>query len=349
MAILYATEQGSYLAKSGNRIVVRKGNTTIHWVHAFNLKQIVIMGYVGVSPGLISFLLHEGIDTVFLSMHGKYQGRLISEAGKNIDLRRRQFAQMEKPDFRLKHAKLYVQGKLANCRTALRKWNKDLDSAAVTETIHKLRRLGQSTESAQDVNTLMGLEGAGAAAYFGCFPHLLRGDDIVFNGRNRRPPKDPVNVLLSLGYTLLANVTHTQVNVTGLDPYMGCLHSIEYGRPSLALDLMEEFRPVIVDTLVIKLINRRIIRLTDFYKPEDREPAAFPFAEDEAERPAYPIILGHEGMRKFIMAFEDRLRSHVMYLPTAKRLTYRDIMLEQVRLFIRALWSEAEYTPYPLR
>jgi len=103
-------------------------------------------------------------------------------------------------------------------------------------------------------------------------------------GRNRRPPRDPVNVLLSLGYTLLANAVHTQVNVAGLDPYAGCLHSVEYGRPSLVLDLMEEFRPVLVDGLTLSLFNKRIIRSTDFYRPEDREPAAFDFAETEPGR-----------------------------------------------------------------
>lgn len=126
------------------------------------------------------------------------------------------------------------------------------------------------------------MEGAGAAAYFGCFGHLLRAPEITFSGRNRRPPRDPVNVLLSLGYTLLANVIQTQVHLAGLDPYLGSLHGVAYGRPSLVLDLMEEFRP------------------TDFYCPREQEPAAFDFAEAEPRREEYPILLAHTGMKKFI-------------------------------------------------
>jgi CRISP-associated protein Cas1 len=195
----------------------------------------------------------------------------------------------------------------------------------------------------------MGVEGSSAAVYFGVLNHLLRVPDITFEGRNRRPPRDPVNVLLSLGYTLLANAIQTQVHVTGLDPYLGCLHSVEYGRPSLVLDLMEEFRPVLVDALVIALINRRIIRATDFYRPEEREPAAFDFAETETARADYPILLTHEGMRKFVTQFETRLNQKVLYLPREQQLTYRDILLEQVRLLVRSLGGEQQYEPFLMR
>ncbi len=349
MAVLYVTDQGALLAKEGNRLVIRKLGNAIHWVHAFRVDQVVLMGNISLTPGATAFLLQEGIDTVFLSIHGKYRGRLISQLGKNIELRRLQFGRMGEEAFRLSMARAYVKGKLDNCRVLLRRQNRGLEDEDVTRTVHRLRGFMRQVGGCDSIESVMGMEGAAAAAYFGCFGRLLRVEDVSFDGRNRRPPRDPVNVLLSLGYTLLANAVETQVNVAGLDPYMGCLHSVEYGRPSLVLDLMEEFRPVLVDSLVLSLFNRRVIRPTDFYRPEDREPAAFDFAESEPVREDYPILLGHEGMRKFIRAFEQRLAARTLYGNTGRRLTYREILLEQVRMLVRALGEETGYVSFSFR
>lgn len=349
MAILYVTEQGAALTKRGSRLVVEKAGRPIRWVHAFKVDQVVLMGSVAVSPGAMAFLLEQGIDTVFLSIYGRYRGRLISQFGKNIELRRLQFQRLEDPVFRLSTARNYVRGKILNCRVLLRRYNQDMQHQAVTDAVHRLRRLTREVDSCETIERLMGIEGAGAAAYFGCFKHLIRVPDVGFDGRNRRPPRDPVNVLLSLGYTLLSNTIQTRVNIAGLDPYAGCLHATEYGRPSLVLDLMEEFRPILVDALVLTLINKHVIRASDFYRPEDREPAAFDFAEKETPREEYPILLTHEGMRKFIMHYENRLNQSVLYLPRAQRMSYRDICLEQVRLWARSLRGEAIYIPFMTR
>ena len=349
MAILYITEQGASLTKQGNRLVVEKMRKTIQWVHAFKVEQVVLMGSVSLSPAVIPFLLQEGIDTVFLSFYGKYRGRLVSQFAKNIDLRRLQFRKMEDPNFCLELARNYVKGKLYNSRVLLRRHNQEIQKKEITAVLHRLRTLARQVDSGEKVDTVMGIEGAGAAAYFGCFGKLIRAEGITFDGRNRRPPKDPVNVLLSLGYTLLANAVQTQVQVAGLVPYLGCLHSPEYGRPSLVLDLMEEFRPVLVDALVLYLVNRRIIRNTDFYRPEEREPAAFDFAEEEPLRENYPILLVHTGMKKFVAQFENRLNQRVLYLPKQQRLTYREIFLEQVRLLVRHLKGEEKYVAFAMR
>jgi CRISPR-associated protein Cas1 len=349
MAILYVTDQGAALAKRGNRLVVEKQGRTVQWVHAFRVEQVILLGNIQVSPGAVAFLLAQGIDTVFLSYYGKYRGRLVAHLGKNIELRRRQFARLADPEVCLGLARAYVAGKIYNCRVLLRRQNQELRSAAVTAALHQLRRLGAQAREAGSRESLMGVEGSAAAAYFGCFPHLLRVADMTFPGRSRRPPKDPVNVLLSLGYTLLANAVQTQVQVAGLDPYLGSLHAPEYGRPSLVLDLMEEFRPVLVDAVALHLVNRRIIRATDFFRPQDREPPAFDFAETEPVREGYPILLGHEGLKKFVTQFERRLAQRVFYLPQGERLTYREVVLAQVRRFIRALEDDAPYEPYRLR
>jgi CRISPR-associated protein Cas1 len=337
------------LTKQGQRLVVEKQGRQIHWVHAFKVEQVVLLGSVSLTPKALAFLLQEGIDTVFLSFYGKYRGRLMTEFGKNIELRRRQFHRMGEANFQLPLARSLVRGKLLNCRLLLRRANQERRSETVTRTVHRLRLLAEQTRSAANTEVLMGLEGAGAAAYFGVLGEILKAPGITFAGRNRRPPKDPVNVLLSLGYTLLANAVQTQVHLTGLDPYLGCLHSVEYGRPSLVLDLMEEFRPVLVDSLVISLINKRIIRSLDFFRPEDREPAAFDFADTDNPKEGYPILLTHQGMKKFITAFEGRLNQKVLYLPQAQRLSYRQIILAQVRRLVRTLEGEEEYEPFMSR
>lgn len=349
MAILYVTEQGSSLTKQGDRLVVMKQGKAIHWAHAFKVEQVALMGNISLSPAVVGFLLEQGIDTVFLTYFGRYRGRLISQFGKNIELRRQQFKKIDDLEFKLKQARSCVKGKINNCRVFLRRRNQEFNNPDITKVVHRLRRLATQVDSTDSIESLMGVEGAGAAAYFGSFGLLIKNSNVVFSGRNRRPPKDPVNVLLSLGYTLLANAIHTQVNIVGLDPYLGCLHSAEYGRPSLVLDLMEEFRPALVDSTVIYAVNTNIIKHTDFYKPDEREPAAFDFAEKEPLREEYPILLRHEGMKKFVSLFEDRLNRKAIHPARGLRLTYRNILLEQVRMFARTITDESAYIPFTIR
>jgi len=242
-----------------------------------------------------------------------------------------------------------VAGKLANTRTLLRRLNQRVKLDPVIGALHRIRMLSGRLGEAESTEALMGFEGRAAVEYFKALGLLISGEGFTFDGRNRRPPRDPVNALLSLGYTLLANAIQTQVHVVGLDPYLGCLHGVEYGRPSLVLDLMEEFRPVLVDSLVLQVINRGILRTTDFYYPEDKEAAAFDFAEDERPKEGYPVLLTHQGMRKFITRFEHKLNQRVLYLPTGKRLTHRDICLEQARSLARNLQGEGEYAAYLMK
>jgi CRISPR-associated protein Cas1 len=337
------------LAKRGNQLVVLKQGKIIQAIHAFKVEQVAIMGNISITPSAITFLLEEGIDTVFLSYHGKYKGRLVSQQGKNIELRRKQFQRVDDPKFRFAAAKEFVRGKLTNCRVVLRRQNQTAHDPDVIATLSRIRRFASQLEECTSHEQIMGIEGIGAAAYFGCYGRFIRSQDITFTARNRRPPKDPVNVLLSLGYTLLANAIHTQVNIVGLDPYLGCLHSTEYGRPSLVLDLMEEFRPVLVDALVLYAINRGVIQTKHFFRPEEREPAAFDFAETEPLRDEYPIVLTHEGMKRFVTLFEERLNARVLYEPSGKRLMYRGVLLEQVRRFAALVTDDSPYRCFIMR
>jgi len=347
MAVLYVIEQGATLHKRGNRIVVEKFNKEIDWIHAFKVEQIIIVGNIMLSPHMIAFLLKEGIDTVFLSMRGKYRGRLISQFGKNVILRQIQFRKMDDKDFILNLAKRYVSGKLRNYRTLLRRHNRDLKHSGIEDAIHKLRNMINKIEKVDTLESLRGIEGKGTNIYFQGFKYSIRGEGLSFETRSRRPPRDAVNALLSFGYTLLGNTIQTALNIVGLDPYLGCLHAVDYGRPSLVLDLMEEFRPVLVDSLILRLINRKVITSRDFYHQEDVRLPEEGEELEELDSSDYPVLLTHEGMKKWIVHYEKHLNERIYYID--KSITYKEVCIEQARLLVRYLKGEDNYTPFLIR
>ena len=348
MSVLYVVDQGAQLIKRGNRLLVEKKGTVIQEVHAFKLNQVVLVGGIGISTPAIAFLLQEGIDTVFLSIHGKYRGRLVAKFGKNIILRKAQFDRLADHDFAIALARKYVRGKLDNMRVLLRRHNRNLKDDEVTSSIHAIRRMNSKVEDTETFDSLRGVEGKGSAAYFRGFRRAIRVDDMPFRGRSRRPPRDAVNVLLSFGYTLLANTVQTAVDLVGFDPFMGCLHAVDYGRPSLVLDLMEEFRPVLVDALVLRVVNRRTIGPRDFFHQEDVERPPDGVELESPTREDYPILLSHTGMKKFITQYEGRLREKVYFIPSGKRLLFKDIVSEQARLLARHVRGEQQYEPYKM-
>ena len=200
----------------------------------------------------------------YLTEHGRYIGRFEPALSKNALLRSAQYRATFDAGITLALARQMVRGKLANMRVLLQRTNRDLDDPAVALAVDQLKTHVAAVEEAPNLEHLRGLEGAGSATYFGVFDTLLKPSGMRFVKRVRRPPTDPVNSLLSFGYALLANDIQSAVNTVGFDPYQGFLHVEHYGRPSLALDLMEEFRPLIVDSVVLTCVNKRIIGPDDF-------------------------------------------------------------------------------------
>jgi CRISP-associated protein Cas1 len=191
---------------------------------------------------------------------------------------------------------------------------------------------------------LRGAEGATARIYYAAFPHLIRNPQFTFNGRNKRPPLDPVNALLSFAYTLVTNEVLSAVKAVGLDPYLGALHEESYGRPSLACDLVEEYRCFMADRLVLGLINRRVIGPEDFiYRP--LPPAEFTDEEEMQQR--RPVEMKPAVSRAFIAAYEEMMNRSIQYPPLGKKLTYRWLIMSQVRLFAAFLQDPTrEYEPF---
>lgn len=357
MSILYLMEQNATVSKEGGRLIVKKEGEISRTIHLFKLDQIVIFGNIFLTPAVIRHLLKEGIDTVFLTRKGRYLGRLQSALGKNIVLRREQFRRIEDPKFCLKTAKSIVKGKLNNLRALLMRMNRTRDNVELDNEILSLRNLINKIDEVDNLDSLRGYEGRGSAIYFEGFSKGFLSEDIKFHGRIRRPPTDPVNVLLSLGYTLLLNQVIASINLTGLDPYFGTLHSMDYGRPSLALDLMEEWRPIIVDTLVLSIFNLKTLSISDFEiieevikEDEDDEVNTDLDKKFLPQEKVKRTILNEAGFRKFITQYERKMTQKVQYHLSDEQLTYRDCIQEQVRHFSRYLKGEGEqYHPMPLK
>ncbi|MGB9629341.1 MAG: CRISPR-associated endonuclease Cas1, partial [Thermodesulfobacteriota bacterium] len=310
MSILYLMEQNATVSKEGGRLIIKKEGEVTKTIHLFKLEQIVLFGNIFLTPAVIRYLLKEGIDTAFMTKRGKYLGRLQSALGKNILLRREQFRKIEDENFCLKTAKAIVRGKIANLRTVLLRLNRTRENIKLDDQILSLRNLISKVDDVEDMDSLRGYEGKATALYFDGLSKGFLTDEFEFKGRVRRPPTDPVNALLSFGYTLLLNQVIASVNLVGLDPYLGTLHTMDYGRPSLALDLMEEWRPIIVDTLVLSVINLKTLNPSDF---EEGSSGDLETEGGEETTPKIPVILTDSGFRKFITQYERKMNQKVQY------------------------------------
>lgn len=344
MDSLYVLETGAYLRKDGDALKVVKGNRTVDRIPAEGLKRLMLMGYVSLSGPVLDFLINRRVETVFITPTGRYRARLMLDPHRHVALRKAQYRLLDDEAYRLKTAAAVVRGKLTNmCRLlkdrAGRRSDPGVSAAAV-----RVGAMAKRAPSAEDMEMLRGLEGAGTAVYFSALPALMQNEGFSFNGRNRRPPKDPVNAMLSFVYTLLTNEVLSAVNVCGLDPYLGSLHEIDYGRPSLACDLVEEYRAFLGDRLVLGLINRNWVKPEDFIV---RESGVEAYADEQEMRERRPVEMKPATVRAFVASYEKMMGRSVAYPPAGQRLTYRQVILHQVRGFGKVLESGlGTYQPF---
>lgn len=272
---LYVSSQGAYLRKEGETIVVEKEQTKALQLPAHTIGSIVCFGNVLCSPFLLGFCAEKGIGVSFLSENGKFMAAIRGPVSGNVLLRRQQYRLADDEEATRKIAANIVSGKLANCRVVMNRAVRDhgeaIDGASIKSASLSIDRLIDKLAEAPDGDTVRGIEGMAAAEYFGVFNNFIvdQKEGFIFNERNRRPPLDPVNALLSFVYTLLAHDVRSALETVGLDPAVGFLHRDRPGRAGLALDLMEEFRPVIADRIVLSLINRRQVDAKGFTRAEN--------------------------------------------------------------------------------
>ncbi len=271
---LYVSSQGAYLRKEGETVVVEREQEKLLQLPIHALGGIVCFGNVLCSPFLLGFCAERDISVSFLSEHGRFLASVRGPISGNVLLRRRQYRMADDETISKSIAGNIVSGKLANSRVVINRAIRDhgdkIDVDSVKHASEAIDRVIECIPSAKDSDAIRGLEGMAAAEYFGVFNHLIIDQKaaFIFNERNRRPPLDPVNALLSFVYTLLAHDVRSALETVGLDPAVGFLHRDRPGRPGLALDLMEEFRPVIADRLVLSLINRRQVDAKGFTHSE---------------------------------------------------------------------------------
>jgi CRISPR-associated protein Cas1 len=324
-AVLYLQEPGSHVGKRSEHLVVRKDGQELQRVPLHAVRQVVVLSRVQVSSQALETLASNGIPVAFVTGHGRYIASLTPPPAKNVGLREAQFRRFADPAEALALARAVVRAKLTNQRTLLMRClrsrpddgedpGRGSDEPAARDLAELLLRLDRATS----IDTLLGLEGQGASLYFGEFNRFLKaqppGRGFDFRTRNRRPPRDPVNALLSFAYAMLTKDCFSALCIVGFDPYRGFFHVGRHGRPSLALDLMEEFRAVIADSVVLTLVNTRAVTPEDFIVWRES------------------CQLTEEGRRHFFIAYEQRKAAVVTHPLFGYKMSYSRMLEVQARL-----------------
>ena len=329
MGTVYITEPDAFIGKTDERLSVKAKKQTLLDVPLIKVDGVVVLGRATISPSAISELLERQIPLSFLTGTGKYLGRLEPELTKNIFVRKAQWQAAGESAQAIHVVRGFIRGKLKNYRHILLRRARECPHLNLQSGITSLEQAIASIDTTTNINSLRGLEGSGSAAYFGCFNQLLRESEFQFKSRVRRPPTDPVNALLSFGYSLLRHDIQGAVNVVGFDPYLGYLHVERYGRPSLALDLMEEFRPLVVDAVVLSTINRRFLTPADF----------------TTEPLSSAVSLTPDGLKTFLRLYEQKKQSKFKHPVMLRQCTYQEAFEIQARLLAKYLMGEIEKYP----
>ncbi len=333
MGTAYVIQEDAFVGKVDERLVVKFENKAIMDVPLIKVEGVVILGRATVSPALINELLERHIPLSFMTKTGRYLGRLEPEVTKNIFVRRAQWMAAGESHQAVHLVRGFVRGKLKNYRQSLMRSARE-NKGDFKAAISQLENCLSPIDKTDSIDSLRGLEGAGSAAYFGAFDMLIRAEGFGFEKRRRRPPTDPINSLLSLGYSLLRHDVQSAVNIVGFDPYLGYLHVERYGRPSLALDLMEEFRPVVVDSMVLNAINKRILKVGDFV----------------TEPISGAVSLTPDGLKVFLRLYEEKKQCKFKHPVMGTQCSYQECFEIQGRFLAKFLLGETDkYPPLVLK
>ena len=326
---VYVHEQGAYVSISGNTLKVKTKDGQTQKIRLIDVSGLTIYGNIQVTTQAVRRLCEEGIPISYLSYGGRFIGATSGHASRNIDLRIRQHRTYESRTALVRIARSMVRGKILNCITLLRRNH----TSNPGEALARMSEMAERCKTCRRYNTLLGIEGMAAKVYFGEFGGMLKRDtEFDFTERNRRPPKDPVNAMLSYLYMLLSRQAQTTVSTVGFDPYLGFLHTPHHGRPALALDIMEEFRPIVCDSVCIGLVNNGSVKTADFIEHTTG------------------VAMSDTTRRKVTMAFEARMDETVRHRLLGYSASYRRILETQARLLARHILGEIpEYPPFRVR
>lgn len=328
---LYITTPESYLSKDGENVVVSVKQQEVFRISVLNIESIVTFGYMGASPGLMKLCADRGIGLTFLSPHGRFISRIQGQVRGNVLLRKAQYALSDDENVATEIARICIAGKIQNYRSVLRRYERDYGhTEEITEALGQMERCKRLTLTATNRDQIRGLEGEAASAYFAVFPQLIINQkaDFPFNGRNRRPPKDAVNAMLSLAYTLLTHDITAALETVGLDPYVGFLHTLRPGRASLALDMVEELRAYLGDRFVLSLINRKQISASDFLYQGEKG-----------------VVLTESGRKVFLTAWQARKKETITHPFLQEKIPIGLIPHAQAMLLARCIRGDLDNYP----
>jgi CRISPR-associated protein Cas1 len=325
---LYIQEQGATVSKKNEELIITKNQNILASIKLIDISSLSLFGNIQVTTQALREMINRNIPVAYFSSGGWFYGITSGMGSKNVELRINQYKTNLSPGESLKVARLFIYGKIRNSRTMLRRNSKINSSAA----LKRLSDLSKDSLSSESIEELMGIEGSAARVYFQHFNDMIRNsnfsDKFKLNERNRRPPKDPVNALLSFNYALLTKDAFMSLLKIGFDPYLGFLHSHKYGKPALALDLIEEFRSIVADSVVINLINTGEIDGSYFLKNGDS------------------VALNGNGRKKVINAYERRMNVVVTHPIFEYSINYRKVLEMQGRLLSK--WVMGEIKDYPV-
>ena len=331
---LYVTTPETYLRLEGETVIILRDDSELGQIPLINLSAIVCFGYRGVSPSLMGYCAEHGIDLSFITPHGRFLARINGPVRGNVLLREAQTLLAADTMRSLEPAKAFISAKLYNCRTVLERTVRDhehrIDAELFAGVIDQHRRCISELQTAEDIGTVMGIEGAAAKAYFSVFGQMIlrNRNDFPFEDRNRRPPTDRVNALLSFAYTLLTNEICGALESVGLDPYIGYLHQKRPGRCSLALDFLEEFRASYADRFVLSQINLGTLTADDF---------------DVKENGA--VFLRDDARSRFLKAWQSKKSETLTHPFLREKVQWGLVPYAQAMLFSR--WLRGDLDAYP--
>ena len=326
---LYVTRQETYLHKENNTIIIKQGSEKLAQFPALAIGNILCFGLVTVSPPLMGFCGEQGIGLSFYTEFGKFLVRIQGKQSGNVLLRRIQYRWADDAEKSLAVSRIIIGAKIANSRSVLMRHIRNYgENATVDLAINRLANALRRCGTSRDLDSLRGIEGEAAAIYFSVFNHLLRISELIFSGRERRPPCDPVNALLSFTYTLVTHDCASALQGVGLDPYVGFLHRDRPGRVSLALDMLEEFRPGFVDRFVLTLFNRGEIKITDFQKEASGA-----------------VRLKEEARKTLFSAFQAKKQEEIMHPYFQEKVPFGLLPHCQAMLLARHMRGDTEFYP----
>ncbi len=359
MSTIYIVSDYGKLVKKGDVLQLKRENDVLKTIFPYKTEQLVIIGRIEITSQAFLQLMKHRIDTVFLSHNGKYNGKLVFETGKNVFLRQKQFKLLENEEFKLNFAKNITLGKLKNQLLFMQRIGRSgKGNSEIKDKIQQMKKTIRLATDANNLDSLRGYEGMGAKQFFHTYKYAITKDFAVFGGRSMNPPRDNVNAILSLIYTLIYYKIDAMLESEGFDSHIGYFHALNYGKKALSFDLMEEYRTPIADTLTAALFNLGVIKEDNFRVEEFSEDSVenpLKFEKDSSvlevhEKEQRGVLLTKEGLKKVISQFEQKIDSQLYYQPREKKMSYREIMWAQVKHFKRVVnGEEKEYKPLVIK